>query len=135
MECNYFILIMFIIMIMSILFITVFFVEDIISYGFSIRLLAGIAVIFMVAFCFIEIKLEKSTLIENKIEIQEIISQETSRGANIWVTYKDLSGDTKEVAINKTKTSEEDILYSYIETKTYKWGFLYKDVNTLYLKR
>lgn len=98
------------------------------------NLFARVIVIFLATFCFTGIRLQKSVPVESKTEIQEIISQKTS----LWstnITYKDLSDNTKKIIIDKIKTSEEDIPYTYIETKTYKWGFLYKDVNTLYLKR
>ena len=73
---------------------------------------------------------------ENRTEIQEIIKQKSiSQNSSIRVTYKDLSGNTKEAFVIDAKTSDDDISYSYIETKTYKFGFLYKDVNTLYLRR
>ena len=120
---------------MSVFFITILSFIDVISSNIVYNgLLAGVLVIFLAILCFTDIKLEKSVPVESKTEIQEIISQNTSsRSTNI--TYKDLSDNTKKIIIDKIKTSEEDIPYTYIETKTYKWGFLYKDVNILYLKR
>lgn len=135
MQYDIFLVIIFIIAAMSVFFITILSFIDVISSNIVYNgLLAGVLVIFLAILCFTDIKLEKSVPVESKTEIQEIISQKTSsRSTNI--TYKDLSDNTKKIIIEKIKTSEEDIPYTYIETKTYKWGFLYKDVNTLYLKR
>lgn len=135
MQYDIFLVIIFIIAAMSVFFITILSFIDVISSNIAYNgLLAGVLVIFLAILCFTDIKLEKSVPVESKTEIQEIISQKTSsRSTNI--TYKDLSDNTKKIIIDKIKTSEEDIPYTYIETKTYKWGFLYKDVNTLYLKR
>ena len=135
MQYDIFLVIIFIIAAMSVFFITILSFIDVISSNIVYNgLLAGVLVIFLAILCFTDIKLEKSVPVESKTEIQEIISQKTSsRSTNI--TYKDLSDNTKKIIIDKIKTSEEDIPYTYLETKTYKWGFLYKDVNTLYLKR
>ena len=135
MQYDIFLVIIFIIAAMSVFFITILSFIDVISSNIVYNgLLAGVLVIFLAILCFTDIKLEKSVPVESKTEIQEIISQKTSsRSTNI--TYKDLSDNTKKIIIDKIKTSEEDIPYTYIETETYKWGFLYKDVNTLYLKR
>ena len=132
MQYDIFLVIIFIIAAMSVFFITILSFIDVISSNIVYNgLLAGVLVIFLAILCFTDIK---SVPVESKTEIQEIISQKTSsRSTNI--TYKDLSDNTKKIIIDKIKTSEEDIPYTYIETKTYKWGFLYKDVNTLYLKR
>ena len=95
-----------------------------------------IIIISMLVVMSFEVLLENAVPIENRTEIQEIVKQKsTSQSFNIKVTYKDLSGNTKEAVIIDVKTSDDDISYSYIETKTYKYGFLYKDVNTLYLKK
>ena len=135
MQYDIFLVIIFIIAAMSVFFITILSFIDVISSNIVYNgLLAGVLVIFLAILCFTDIKLEKSVPVESKTEIQEITSQNTSsRSTNI--TYKDLSDNTKKIIIDKIKTSEEDIPYTYIETKTYKWGFLYKDVNILYLKR
>lgn len=135
MQYDIFLVIIFIIAAMSVFFITILSFIDVISSNIVYNgLLAGVLVIFIAIFCFTDIKLEKSVPVESKTEIQEIISQKTS-SRSINITYKDLSNNTKEIIIDKIKTSEEDIPYTYIKTKTYKWGFLYKDVNILYLKR
>lgn len=135
MQYDIFLVIIFIIAAMSVFFITILSFIDVISSNIVYNgLLAGVLVIFLAILCFTDIKLEKSVPVESKTEIQEIISQKTSSRSNN-ITYKDLSDNTKKIIIDKIKTSEEDIPYTYIETKTYKWGFLYKDVNTLYLKR
>ena len=75
------------------------------------------------------------TINENSTEIQEVTSKSISKESITTVEYKDLEGNTKKTFISGVKTSEEYIPYSYIETKTYRIGFLYKDVNTLCLKK
>lgn len=112
----------------------------IVSSVFNCKILPGIfiCIILMLILVLIssEALLDNAVPTENRTEIQEIIEQKsTSQNFNIRVTYKDLSGNTKEALVIDAKTSDDDISYSYIETKTYKYGFLYKDVNTLYLRR
>ena len=104
------------------------------------KILSRIFFIILIVLLLVEISsealLDNAVPTENRTEIQEIIEQKsTSQNFNIRVTYKDLSGNTKEALVIDAKTSDDDISYSYIETKTYKYGFLYKDVNTLYLRR
>lgn len=112
----------------------------IVSSAFNCKILPGIFIcIIMISIIVVissEALLDNAVPTENRTEIQEIIEQKsTSQNFNIRVTYKDLSGNTKEALVIDVKTSDDDISYSYIETKTYKYGFLYKDVNTLYLRR
>lgn len=112
----------------------------IVSSVFNCKILPGIFICIILMLILVVISsealLDNAVPIENRTEIQEIIEQKsTSQNFNIRVTYKDLSGNTKEALVIDAKTSDDDISYSYIETKTYKYGFLYKDVNTLYLRR
>lgn len=111
-----------------------------ISSALHCKILLGIFIcIIMISILVVlssEALLDNAVPTENRTEIQEIIEQKsTTQNFNIRVTYKDLSGNTKEALVIDAKTSDDDISYSYIETKTYKYGFLYKDVNTLYLRR
>ena len=112
----------------------------IVSSVFNCKILPGIFICIILISILVVISsealLDNAVPTENRTEIQEIIEQKsTSQNFNIRVTYKDLSGNTKEALVIDAKTSDDDISYSYIETKTYKYGFLYKDVNTLYLRR
>lgn len=112
----------------------------IVSSVFNCKILPGVFVCIIIISMLVVISseelLKNAVPIENRTEIQEIVKQKsTSQNFNIRVAYKDLSGNTKEAVIIDVKTSDDDISYSYIETKTYKYGFLYKDVNTLYLKK
>ncbi len=112
----------------------------IVSSVFYCKILPGIFICIILMLILVVISsealLDNAVPTENRTEIQEIIEQKsTSQNFNIRVTYKDLSGNTKEALVIDAKTSDGDISYSYIETKTYKYGFLYKDVNTLYLRR
>lgn len=72
---------------------------------------------------------------ESRTEILEVTSKSVSEESVAVAEYKDLECNIKKTFISGVKTSDEDISYSYIETKTYRIGFLYKDVNTLYLKK
>ena len=82
-----------------------------------------------------EALLKNTVPTESRTEIQEVTSKSISKESITTVEYKDLEGNTKKTFISGVKTSEEYIPYSYIETKTYRIGFLYKDVNTLCLKK
>lgn len=112
----------------------------IVSSVFNCKILPGIFICIILISIIVVISsealLDNAVPTENRTEIQEIIKQKsTSQNSNIRVTYKDLSGNTKDALVIDAKTSDDDISFSYIETKTYKYGFLYKDVNTLYLRR
>lgn len=112
----------------------------IVSSVFNCKILPGIFICIILISILVlissETLLDNAVPTENRTEIQEIIKQKsTSQNSNIRVTYKDLSGNTKDALVIDAKTSDDDISFSYIETKTYKYGFLYKDVNTLYLRR
>lgn len=82
-----------------------------------------------------EALLKNAASTESRTEIQEVTSKCISKESITTVEYKDLESNTKKTFISGVKTSEEYIPYSYIETKTYRIGFLYKDVNTLCLKK
>lgn len=99
------------------------------------RIFVCIIIISMLVVLSSEVLLINTVPTESRTEIQEVASKYISKKSITTVEYKDLEGNTQKTFISGVKTSEEDIPYTYIETKTYKWGFLYKDVNTLYLKR
>lgn len=112
----------------------------IVSSVFNYKILPGIffciIIMLILVVMFFDALLNNAVPTENRTEIQEIIKQKSiSQNSSIRVTYKDLSGNTKEALVIDAKTSDDNISYSYIETKTYKFGFLYKDVNTLYFRR
>lgn len=111
----------------------------IVSSVFNCKILPGIFICIILMLILVVISsealLDNAVPTESRTEIQEIIEQKSTSQNSNRVTYKDLSGNTKEALVIDAKTSDDDISYSYIETKTYKYGFLYKDVNTLYLRR
>lgn len=111
----------------------------IVSSVFNCKILPGIFICIILISILVVISsealLDNAVPTENRTEIQEITSKSISKENITTVEYKDLEGNTQKTFISGIKTSDDDISYSYIETKTYKYGFLYKDVNTLYLRR
>lgn len=105
---------------------TVFNLPKILSRIFFIVL-----IVLLLVEIYSEVLLKDAVPTESRTEIQEVISKESIT----TVEYKDLEGNTQKTFISGIKTSDEYIPYSYIETKTYRIGFLYKDVNTLCLKK
>lgn len=99
------------------------------------RIFVCIIIMSMLVVLSSEVLLKNAAQTESRTEIQEVASEPISKESITTVKYKDLEGNTQKIFISGVKTSEEDIPYSYIETKTYRLGFLYKDVNTLYLKK
>lgn len=99
------------------------------------RIFVCIIIMSMLVVLSSEVLLKNVAPTESRTEIQEVTSKSISKESITTVEYKDLEGNTKKTFINGVKTSDEYIPYSYIETKTYRIGFLYKDINTLCLKK
>lgn len=99
------------------------------------RIFVCIIIMSMLVVLSSEVLLKNAASTESRTEIQEVTSKSISKESITTVEYKDLEGNTKKTFISGVKTSEEYIPYSYIETKTYRIGFLYKDVNTQCLKK
>ena len=104
-------------------------------FEISSRIFVCIIIMSMLVVVSSEVLLKNAIPTENRTEIQEVTSKSISKKNITTVEYKDLEGNIEKTFISEVKTSDENIPYSYIETKTYRLGFLYKDVNTLYLKR
>lgn len=103
------------------------------------KILSRIFFIILIVLLLVEISsealLKDAVPTESRTEIQEVTSKSRNKESITTVEYKDLEGNTQKTFISGIKTSDEYIPYSYIETKTYRIGFLYKDVNTLCLKK
>lgn len=110
-----------------------------ISSALHCKILSGIFIcIIMISILVViasEALLDNAVSTESRTEIQEVTSKSRNKENITTVEYKDLEGNTQKTFISGIKTSDEYIPYSYIETKTYRIGFLYKDVNTLCLKK